>query len=227
MNLYQIGAALHTYHDMWGALPPAITTSSDGKPMHSWRILVFPYLDVATGPYDFSEPWNGPNNRKLAPNAAHIFGCPSDRRTKPEMTNYVAIYGPGTAWDVNRAARLAGITDGTANTVLVVEIRNSDIHWMEPRDIHIRDLRFVLNATDGPSPGSYHVEGAVVACADGSVHVLSAEEVAQHLRALLTISGGEVMSSSDELPPESVITVDDPQSILREMGASPDPGQTK
>ncbi|HZL88206.1 MAG TPA: DUF1559 domain-containing protein [Pirellulaceae bacterium] len=188
MNLYQIGAAMHSYHAVWGTLPPVITTDVDGKPMHSWRILIFPYLDVTTQRYDFSQPWNGPKNLKLA---AHIFRCASDRRTKPNMTNYVAIYGPGTAWDVNKGIQFDEIIDGTSNTVLVVEIRDSDIHWMEPRDISFDDLKLTLNAKDGPSIGSYHVEGAIVAMADGSVRLLSPDEVETHLRAMLTIAGGE------------------------------------
>ena len=112
------------------------------------------------------------------------------------MTNYVAIYGPGTVWDVNRRTSLGEITDGTCNTILVVEIRNSDIHWMEPRDIHINDLKIGFNAKDGLSLGSYHVEGAMIAKADASAHMLSPEEIRRHLKAMLTIAGGE--PSSDD-----------------------------
>jgi type II secretory pathway pseudopilin PulG len=192
-NLKQIGVALHTYHDTWKCLPPVFTTDASGKPMHSWRVAIWPQLE--SGPYfdqyDFSEPWDGPNNRKLAAVGVPCWRCPSDRRTKPVMTNYVAIYGPGTAWDVNKVTRFADITDGTSNTVLVVEIRNSDIHWMEPRDIHVKDLKLTFNAQNGPSLGSYHIEGAMIVKADGSVHMLSPVAIAERLEDMLTIAGGE------------------------------------
>jgi hypothetical protein len=92
---------------------------------------------------------------------------------------------------VNKGTRLADFKDGTSHTILVVEIRDSDIHWMEPRDIHIDDLKLTLNAQDGPSIGSYHIEGAMFAKADGSVHLLSPDEFGEHLRGMLTIAGGE------------------------------------
>jgi hypothetical protein len=163
--------------------------------MHSWRVLIVPFLE--SNPwysyYDMNEPWNGPNNRKLGQQVFYCYRCPSDRRTGREMTNYVAIYGPGTAWDTNKITNFDAIAngDGMSRTILVVEIRDSDIHWMEPRDIHIDDLKLTLNAKDGPSIGSYHIEGALIAKADGSVHLLSPDEFGEHLRGMLTIAGRE------------------------------------
>ena len=194
-NLKQIALALHTYHDTWKRLPPVVISDANGKPMHSWRVLIVPFLE--SNPwysyYDMNEPWNGPNNRKLGRQIFHCYRCPSDRRTGREMTNYVAIYGPGTAWETNKITNFDMIAkgDGMPRTILVVEIRNSDIHWMEPRDIHIDDLKLQFNAKDGPSLGSYHVEGALVAMADGSVRTLSPDEIATELKAMLTIEGGE------------------------------------
>ena len=66
-HLKQIGLALHNYHDTYGSLPPAITRGPDGKPWHSWRILILPWLEQQDiyDRYRFDEPWDGPNNRKL------------------------------------------------------------------------------------------------------------------------------------------------------------------
>src|SRR5262245_60216991 len=44
-NLKQIGLALHNYHDKYGALPPAYTVDEDGKPLHSWRTLILPFME--------------------------------------------------------------------------------------------------------------------------------------------------------------------------------------
>src|SRR5260370_743998 len=44
-NLKQIGLALHNYHDVYGSFPPAYFVDASGKPMHSWRVLILPFLD--------------------------------------------------------------------------------------------------------------------------------------------------------------------------------------
>ncbi|MEZ6144785.1 MAG: DUF1559 domain-containing protein [Planctomycetaceae bacterium] len=43
-NLKQIMLALHNYHDDFGTFPPAYTVDENGKRMHSWRTLIWPYL---------------------------------------------------------------------------------------------------------------------------------------------------------------------------------------
>src|SRR5262245_60656054 len=67
-NLRNISLALCQYHDIHGTFPPAYITDEDGRPMHSWRVLLLPYLDQHSvyRQYRFDEPWDGPNNSALA-----------------------------------------------------------------------------------------------------------------------------------------------------------------
>ncbi|MEO8497518.1 MAG: DUF1559 domain-containing protein, partial [Planctomycetota bacterium] len=67
-NLIQIGMALRAYEAAHGTLPPAYIPDASGKPMHSWRVLILPYLneDGLYRRYNFDEPWDGPNNLQLA-----------------------------------------------------------------------------------------------------------------------------------------------------------------
>jgi hypothetical protein len=44
-HLRQIGLALHNYHDFYGSLPPAFVADSHGKPIHSWRVLILPFME--------------------------------------------------------------------------------------------------------------------------------------------------------------------------------------
>src|SRR5205807_8143584 len=45
-NLMQIGFALHQYHDEYGSFPPAYIADEQGRPIHSWRMLLLPYMDA-------------------------------------------------------------------------------------------------------------------------------------------------------------------------------------
>src|SRR5262245_3382414 len=44
-NLKQIALALHNYDATYGSLPPAYIADASGKPMHSWRVLILPFLE--------------------------------------------------------------------------------------------------------------------------------------------------------------------------------------
>src|SRR5262249_20258199 len=43
-NLKQIALALYNYEQEHKALPPAYTVDANGRPLHSWRTLILPYL---------------------------------------------------------------------------------------------------------------------------------------------------------------------------------------
>jgi hypothetical protein len=43
-HLKRIGLALHNYHEVHGYFFPAYIADENGKPMHSWRVLILPYL---------------------------------------------------------------------------------------------------------------------------------------------------------------------------------------
>lgn len=66
-NIKCITMALHEYAEDHGHFPPTFITDDTGKPMHSWRVLILPYLEESTlfAQYNFDEPWDGPNNSKL------------------------------------------------------------------------------------------------------------------------------------------------------------------
>src|SRR5262249_35014844 len=100
-NLKHIGLALPNYHDDYRSLPPAYIADAEGRPMHSWRVLILPYLEQKSlyDKYDFSEPWNGPNNSKLHDQIIQAFCCPSRPGKQPRTeTSYVVVRGAKTAW---------------------------------------------------------------------------------------------------------------------------------
>jgi len=198
-NLKQIGLALHSYHDQYDCFPPAFIADANGRPMHSWRVLILPYLDHASlyAKYKFDEPWNGPNNSKIADKIVAVYNCPSgdhdQKGSASTMTSYVAVVGPETAWPESGTTSIRDITDGTSTTLLIVEVANSGIHWMEPRDLHVVQMAPTINPKSGQGISSPHAGGAQVLMADGTVRFISQTLTPELFRALLTRHGGETI----------------------------------
>jgi hypothetical protein len=64
-QMIQIVEGLLNYEAANGKLPPAYVADANGRPMHSWRVLILPYLEGYNAlykKYNLNEPWNGPNS---------------------------------------------------------------------------------------------------------------------------------------------------------------------
>ncbi|HUE74369.1 MAG TPA: DUF1559 domain-containing protein, partial [Pirellulaceae bacterium] len=195
-NLKQIAIALQLYHDEYGSLPPAYMADASGQPIHSWRVLLLPFLECEPlyQQYRFDEPWDGPNNRKLHEQFVGVYSCPEQFRqgsgdTRRD-TSYVVVVGPRTAFPGDRSVSFGDIRDGTTNTVLVVEIKNSGIHWMEPRDLHVTQMNPRINPSRGQGISSPHKGYAQAAIADGGVKTLSEPLSPSEVTSLLNIDDG-------------------------------------
>jgi hypothetical protein len=199
-NLRHLGIALQNYHDTHGTFPPAYIADKNGRPMHSWRVLILPFIEQQAlySRYRFDEPWDGPNNRLLAAEVPDLFRCPSE---DPEScdTSYVAVVGLETCWPEDKAVAFSQIRDGTSNTILVVESHRSGIHWMEPRDLHMGQMTLAVNPVHGQGICSCHGAKndngrgttAQFVRADGSMGRLDNNTPAATVRGMLTIDGGE------------------------------------
>ena len=191
-NLRQIGLALLNYEAAQGALPPAYIADKSGVPMHSWRVLLLPYLEQPElfARYDFSQPWNSPKNSQLEKLMPPIFHCPNLTTAKPGYTSYCAAIGPGHVFDGTKSTRLHEIADGASTTIMVMEVPDSrQISWLSPFDAPIATAR-----SNHPRMGSHAL------FADGSVQFLGSETTPELIAAMQSIAGGE--STRPDKPPE-------------------------
>lgn len=182
-QLMQIGLALSNYHDEYNCLPPAYTLNHDGSRMHSWRTMAFSSAwkerDMQDL-YDFSSAWNEGVNSNLINYDTHgfFYWCPSGDGRKTKMTDYVAVVGPHTAWPGDRPFSQIHIGEGPSNTILVVEVADSRISWMEPRDYSVRDLLSNFRRVR-------HKDHFNALFADGRVRRISRDISADALRSLV------------------------------------------
>lgn len=198
-NVNKISLALYNYHDQYKQFPPAHIDDADGRPMHSWRVLLLPFLEQENlyKQYRFDEPWDGLNNRKLLASMPSIYSCPA--QDDSPYTSYVAVIGPDTAWPDATSRKLADIADPHDQTILFVESAEPRILWMEPRDLTYEDALAYLSGTteivrhDAHWNSGYFDEqfmGRMIATADGSVQFVAGLLGPDHWARLISINDG-------------------------------------
>ena len=203
-RMKNISLALINYHEHYGTFPPAAVTNHAGKPLHSWRVLILPQLDEQElyNRYSFDEPWDGPNNSKLHSQMPEVLGCPSLRRgpNTKTYTHYVAVVGPETVWNRDGKQSIDDIRDGPGKTILFVETRDSNFHWMQPRDLSADEAARVLNSRTRQGQFSGHPVQRFLACdfnvlhfalADGRVYAMGDGTEKDTVASLLSMDGGE------------------------------------
>jgi hypothetical protein len=190
-NLKQIGLALHNYHDVYRSFPAAYIADKEGKPMHSWRVLALQFLgpeeQALFEAYRFDEPWNGPNNSRLADKMPDCYRCPSSKQDSP-LTHYVIVRGPDTLFPGAETRRLRDVIDGTSNTVMVVESMKA-VHWMAPDDTTPEE--FFNSIRTAGADGSHHRDVFHLLRVDGSVSWVPMDPNEAVLNGMLTIRGKE------------------------------------
>jgi len=183
-NLKMIALGLHNYHDTYGTFPPSYIPDENGKPMHSWRVLILPFVESSHiyDQYDFSQPWDSPANMKACEMMPFVYQSPAlGADDMASRTTYVAISGPNTVLGTDQAKKLSEITAGTANVMMVVEDTSNPVPWNKPVDISPQAL-MSKNLDD------QFFSGIQATMADGSVNFFP-EGAKQQVQGMLTVDG--------------------------------------
>jgi len=221
-HLKQIALAFHNYNSQKECFPaPVLYGGKSGKVPYSWRVAILPYLEEQElyDRYNFDEPWDGPNNRKLLDKMPAVYGYPGPDGSPLSQSNsaYFVFTGEGTALGPPAATALKGaagfvapgeggkagspavpakpagptIMDITDGTsnTILLVEANREIPWTKPEDIPFNP--------NGPLPdlGGFWPDGFNAAFADGSVRSLKKSINPKVLKALITKDGGEPISN--------------------------------
>jgi type II secretory pathway pseudopilin PulG len=191
-NMRQIALAMHNYESVYGHLPPAYIADENGNPMHSWRVLILPFMEKNNlfERYSMDEPWDGPNNRLLADEIDWVYRCPTHDTHEGEenSTQYCLVTGEGTLFQADRAPSFSDIKDGSSNTVILVEVNRGDIHWMEPRDLTLDEAIGVFEQAANGDTTSHHTGIQNVAFADTSTESLTTSTSRAQLMKLFLVA---------------------------------------
>lgn len=191
-KLRQIGLALWNFQDSYKRLPPAVRTDEAGRPLGSWRFQILPYLEAMMLGIDFADRWDDPANRYLSARPHFIFCWSGDQDTPESLhPNVVAVTGPGTAFDGDRACSLADIDP---DTILAIEVADWDCHWMEPGDLRVDQVpESIVRGMDG--------DGVHVLFADATVWFVASDVPLGELTKFFTIDGAKQWDREQVLGP--------------------------
>ena len=191
-NLKRIALALNAYAVDYGTYPPPITFDATGKKMHSWRVLILPYLGEKRlyERYDLSKPWDAIENSMMQASIPDVYVSPANSKAGiVGESNYMLLTGPRTLFPAAGPFSPVNIGDGPENTLLVVETNNTTIPWTEPADLDVTTIAAPVGALNGI--GGTHQGGATVVFADGEPGWLPSDANKNVIDALVSPSGGE------------------------------------
>jgi hypothetical protein len=195
-RMKRIVLAMLMYEQDHAALPPAFSVAPDGNPLHSWRVLLLPYLnqEALYGKIRLDEPWDSEHNRQFHGEAVAFYRCPSDPAAAPGQTTYSVVVGPGMPFEAGEGKRLADFGPDSDDMILLVE-RAEPAGWMDPTH-EVRQAaaeegigeRAKPFAPVPPNPngiGSHHPGRANFAFRNGAVRCLHADIEPEVLGKLL------------------------------------------
>ena len=199
-QMERIIQAMDAYHTDHGSYPPVYSVGPDGKPCLSWRVLLLPYLgsnaQAIYSQINLDEPWNSPTNSWITGQIPDVYKCPTDPDEDLPTTSYMLAVGKGMLFEYGKTSTRDELRqgDGASQTIMLVEVAESEVNWAEPVDIDAAKLAQGINSGLTGSICSEHgAGGAHAAFADGSVHFLPSHTLPAELQAMLSVDGGEIV----------------------------------
>ena len=183
-----ISQGILTFEDSSHTLPAAFAADKEGKPLLSWRMAILPFIgeEELASQFHLDEPWDSDHNKALIERMPEVYKAPGSKAAAEFKTVYLGVRGDKTVFPGAKPIKLRSVTDGTANTIMVVETADDKaIVWTKPDDFESDDKNPIAGLI-GLRDGIF-----LAAFVDGHVQDIPKDVDPDDLKALFTRNGDE------------------------------------
>lgn len=188
-----------THRTYEGYLPESSCIDPNNQKISSWR-----FLRLAVIPEEFEPstpswhlPWTDSKNQWCRESSPPLY-CYTQNATEHGYTNAMAVTGTGTAFDESHKRKLDELG---RNTILVIEVDQQKIHWMEPGDVTPDEIRNMLENPTRPMRLGTHPAGFHVGFSDNTVLRLQRDIPFKVLEPFLYVDEAQKHDRDKELGP--------------------------
>ncbi len=197
-SIMKVALAMHTFHDAWTSFPPPASYDESARPLLSWRVFLLPYLGERElyAQFHINEPWDSPHNSELIAKMPDVFKSNDVLLNLAGKTRYLLPIADETPWHGKVGTTISEITDGTTNTIMLVEAdRDHAVVWTKPEDLAIdwSDPRKGLVQDDVPFRA---------ALCDGSAHQIRGDIDPKVLTLLLQHADFQSIAPEYDIHPQ-------------------------
>lgn len=187
-----IELGLGNYKSIYGSWPSPARLAQDGTLLYSWRFQLAPYMINYRIGGNYKTDWRSQDNSRWR-NKVHEYFSIGDNPLETE-TRYFGIAGKRAAFDLANSHTRESFP---VQLIMVMEVADSGVHWMEPGDYDVDALLAATgklgDAVKGILPDRFYVMFA-----NGEVWALSPETPMETVKPFFTIDGARE-ASRDQL----------------------------
>jgi hypothetical protein len=173
---------------------PAYTVDANGKPLHSWRVLILPHIGEQElyGKIRRDEPWDSEYNKQFHDRDIECFRSAGTKSTKKGFTDFSMVVGPDMISNGPVSKNFREISDGRGDTILFVE-RATPVCWMDPTEVTQEAACLGIGVSPDGIAEAYYDGGktTMMGLCDGSWQWGNKEATPEEIKAALTPDGGE------------------------------------
>lgn len=189
-NAKELGRAIKSHSKTFVRLP-SNRIAEDGTPLLSWRweLLSFAGNGMLADSIDYTKSWKDQDmvimkDQVAAKMRVPNMQSPRGKNQEDPITHFVCVTDEASPMASGKT-KLTDVEarDGAGGTAIFLEYHDSDIEWIEPRDITLQQAIAAIQSSDAPG-------GTVVGMADGRAILVPKSASKEDLEKLFLLDNG-------------------------------------